>query len=670
MGGVYSAPRSGLPMLRRFRPIPSLFTVLRTLLHCAKAQLFSFQSFPHSLPKTTRGGGRYGPLMGTPTIARTGPLGFTYLWIGPMRRRLIRIALILLFFPPLLAAVAGWLSGPAFLHPIRRELTPDLIREADASFAVTGSTREDFDVRAPDGVLLRGWKVRPKNPNGSWVLLFHGVADNRIGVVRQSEFLLRAGYGVVMMDARAHGASGGPIATYGWLERNDTHAMIDALLSDSSVNRVQPSRVGPSSSFTSSISSTSLTSSFHLFALGESMGAGIVLQSAAADPRIEAVVAEASFANMREASYDYAGLRKYPWLGKTLLAPFSWTLLYRGEKLAGFPVAEVSPQKAVAARAFPVLLICDEKDVALPCRHSEMIFAAASSRSLRRTPVCPSSKQLARGLRFADTRINFLFQVYAGENLRGQVQPCLVCPISNFTLPISALLRSVHGMLPRFPLLAQPPHRLPQAHGQRGNRFEPLLSAARELAVIFPVNLGQQQFRVSQNSGQRVVQLMAEHLSKIFFRFLERTARAVRHSLGLAQAAPDQAKRRRQASSIAHHIIRRARIDQRRELHAPLRSPNHHHRRIDRQRGHHRVEPRHDPLRSIGFRQDRGLFQKDHRRRIFLKDSPRGGNTIHGRHAQSRDTLFEFPPRRRAQRCIVTHYQYGLFAVTHGLIHF
>src|SRR5438445_504328 len=126
-----------------------------------------------------------------------------------MRRRLIRIALILLLLPPLLAAVAGWLSAPAFLHPIRRELTPDLIREADASFAVTGSTREDFDVHAPDGTLLRGWKVRPKNPNGSWVLLFHGVADNRIGLVSQPEFLLRAGYSLVLMAARAHRPNGG-----------------------------------------------------------------------------------------------------------------------------------------------------------------------------------------------------------------------------------------------------------------------------------------------------------------------------------------------------------------------------------------------------------------------------------------------------------------------------
>jgi alpha-beta hydrolase superfamily lysophospholipase len=288
-----------------------------------------------------------------------------------MRRRLIRIALILLLFPPLLAAVAGWLAGPAFLHPIRRELTPDLIREADASFAVTGATREDFEVQAPDGALLRGWKVRPKNPNGSWVLVFHGVADNRVGVIGQSEFLLRAGYSIVMMDARAHGASGGPIATYGWLERNDTRVVIDALFySEQHKYIIRQMSINPDLPFAP-------RPAFHLFALGESMGAGIVLQSAAVDPRIEAVVAEAPFANLREAAYDYAGLRKYPWLGKTLFAPGTWTLLYRDEKLAGFPVAEVSPVKAVASRAFPVFLICDEKDDALPCRHSEMIYAAA-----------------------------------------------------------------------------------------------------------------------------------------------------------------------------------------------------------------------------------------------------------------------------------------------------
>src|SRR6184192_738008 len=93
-----------------------------------------------------------------------------------MRRRILRVMLILLLLPPVLAAVAGWLVAPAYLHPIRRELTPDLIRGADASFALTHADREPFEVRAPDGVLLSGWKVTPRNPNGSWVLLgFRGV---------------------------------------------------------------------------------------------------------------------------------------------------------------------------------------------------------------------------------------------------------------------------------------------------------------------------------------------------------------------------------------------------------------------------------------------------------------------------------------------------------------
>jgi len=268
-----------------------------------------------------------------------------------MRRCIIRILCTLLLFPPILAMVLGWLVAPSFLHPIRRPLTPDLVQQADVSFAQIGVLRQPFDVRASDGILLRGWKVRAAQPNGSWVLLFHGVADNRMGVLEHSLFLLRAGYGVTLMDTRAHGESEGPIATYGWLERNDTRAILDALVASE-----HPA---------------------HIFALGESMGAGIALQSAGVDPRIEAVVAEAPFASLREASYDYAGLQKYPLLGKTLFAPGAWVMLARGQALAGFPAADVSPEHAVAARAFPVFLICDAGDTTLPCRHAEKIYAAA-----------------------------------------------------------------------------------------------------------------------------------------------------------------------------------------------------------------------------------------------------------------------------------------------------
>jgi len=268
-----------------------------------------------------------------------------------MRRLIVRIFGTLLLAPPIVAMVLGWLVAPSFLHPLRRPLTRDLVQQADVSFVQIGAYRKPFDVRAPDGILLHGWKVRAAQPNGSWVLLFHGVADNRMGVLEHSLFLLRAGYGVTLMDARGHGQSEGPIATYGWLERNDTRAILDALVASE-----HPA---------------------HIFALGESMGAGIALQSAGVDPRIEAVVAEAPFASLREASYDYAGLQRYPLLGKTLFAPGAWVMLARGQSLAGFRAAEVSPERAVATRAFPVFLICDTADTTLPCRHSERIYGAA-----------------------------------------------------------------------------------------------------------------------------------------------------------------------------------------------------------------------------------------------------------------------------------------------------
>ena len=264
---------------------------------------------------------------------------------------MLRIAVILAVTPPLVAAGMGWLAGPSFLHPQRRELTPALIQEADSAFLQEGMRTEDFEVRVDDGALLRGWKVRAAKPNGNWVLVFHGVADNRVGAVGQAQILLEAGYSVVMMDARAHGASDGAMATYGWLERNDTRSIVTALEGSEHPR--------------------------HLFALGESMGAGIALQSAAVEPRIEAVVAEAPFASLREAAYDYAGLQRYPLLGMTLLAPGAWTMIYHGELAAGFPAGEVSPEKAVADRAFPVLLICDAGDNVLPCRHTRRIYAAA-----------------------------------------------------------------------------------------------------------------------------------------------------------------------------------------------------------------------------------------------------------------------------------------------------
>ena len=267
-------------------------------------------------------------------------------------KRAAKVVLSLLVVLPLLAAGAGTLLASGMLHPMKRALTPELVKQADEALTRVSAQREDFEVRASDGVVLRGWKVRPPNPGSDWVLLFHGVSDNRVGVMGHAEFLLRNGYNVLMMDARAHGASDGDKATYGWLERHDVQAIAEALFRSEQVHC--------------------------FFLLGESMGASIALQAAAVEPRVAGVVAESAFANLKEVSFDYAGLHVSHWLGRTIFRPASSLALKGATKEGGFRAEDVSPEKAVAARPFPVLLICGTRDNNVPPRHTKRIYEAAS----------------------------------------------------------------------------------------------------------------------------------------------------------------------------------------------------------------------------------------------------------------------------------------------------
>jgi uncharacterized protein len=255
-----------------------------------------------------------------------------------------------LFVAPIFAAFAGWMLGPGLVHPAN--LNPMRMEQTKEMLDRTGATKEDFVVRASDGIDLCGWKVRARMPNGDWILLFHGVPDNRTGVLGHAEFLLRRGYNVVMMDSRAHGESGGAMATYGWKERYDTVAITNALYSSENVR--------------------------HLGALGVSMGAAIALQSAAVEPRIEAVIGEDPFANLREVSYDYGGLHFSPFLGKSLFRPATIFAMRELAKAGGFLPDDVSPEKAAEARPFPVLLICGTRDRTIPCRHAMDIYRNAS----------------------------------------------------------------------------------------------------------------------------------------------------------------------------------------------------------------------------------------------------------------------------------------------------
>jgi uncharacterized protein len=258
------------------------------------------------------------------------------------------LALLCLSLP---ASAAG-IFGPFILHPGRHEISAKEVTSADKAFAEVSATRADLVASAHDGVVLRGWKVKAAHPNGKWVLLLHGRSQNRLSMLGYARMLLTSGYSVVMMDARAHGESGGTISTYGHVERYDVKAVMDALTASEPVD--------------------------HAYALGESMGAAVALQAAAVDPRIEAVVAEGAFRNLHEVMFDYAGLRWSAFLGKTLFRPVAILAVHEAEQQGGFKFDDVSPEASVSERKFPVMLISGLSDHNIPKRHAEAIFTAAS----------------------------------------------------------------------------------------------------------------------------------------------------------------------------------------------------------------------------------------------------------------------------------------------------
>jgi hypothetical protein len=77
--------------------------------------------------------------------------------------KLAYVAIVLIFFEAAVALI-GYTIGPGLLRPTR--LKPEGAAETQAMLDRTRAAKTDFDVPAPDGVELRGWKVHPPSPNG------------------------------------------------------------------------------------------------------------------------------------------------------------------------------------------------------------------------------------------------------------------------------------------------------------------------------------------------------------------------------------------------------------------------------------------------------------------------------------------------------------------------
>ena len=136
----------------------------------------------------------------------------------PLRRRLL-----LLVFVEALAII--FLVVPAIgayttVHP---ERTPLLASAGEINIEV-----EQVELVTSDGINIRGWYF--PSHNGAAVIALHGHGTNRSNVIPQAKIMSEQGYGVLALDMRAHGESGGTIYTPR-LSVPDVQAGVDYLTS-------------------------------------------------------------------------------------------------------------------------------------------------------------------------------------------------------------------------------------------------------------------------------------------------------------------------------------------------------------------------------------------------------------------------------------------------------
>lgn len=136
----------------------------------------------------------------------------------------------------------------------------------EATPADYGLQYRDVTAVTVDGVMLSGWYV--PSSHGGAVILRHGAGSTRADTLAHAEALANEGYGVLMLDARGHGRSGGRAMDFGWYGDLDLRAGVDLLVAQPDV------------------------SAERIAVVGLSMGGEEAIGAAATDPRLRAVVAE------------------------------------------------------------------------------------------------------------------------------------------------------------------------------------------------------------------------------------------------------------------------------------------------------------------------------------------------------------------------------------------
>lgn len=101
---------------------------------------------------------------------------------------------------------------------------------------------ETVELKTADSIRLEAWYLsRAKDSvvlDKGTVIMFHGHANSKSGIIKEAETFYLMGYNVLMVDFRAHGNSDGNTCTIGYKESRDVKAAYDYVVAKNEKNIV------------------------------------------------------------------------------------------------------------------------------------------------------------------------------------------------------------------------------------------------------------------------------------------------------------------------------------------------------------------------------------------------------------------------------------------------
>jgi len=207
----------------------------------------------------------------------------------------------------------------------------------EPALRVAWGSIEDHRLRTRDGQDIGAWFVEGKHgdkDNAPQILLLHGNKGSRANSLKRAEFLVAAGYPVLMISLRAYGDSTGDFNDIGYSARHDVVAAVDFL------EQQHPGR--------------------SIVVMGVSLGsAAAIFASQELGRRVQGYILESPYQDLKTAVWNRT---------QTYLPPILAPLGYAGLRLVGpafLPhLEEVSPLRAIDGipSGVPVLIMAGLAD--------------------------------------------------------------------------------------------------------------------------------------------------------------------------------------------------------------------------------------------------------------------------------------------------------------------